>query len=137
MNWCKKKRSCGKWLKNLVEIRPINLNHNHHYSPPSVNHVTHCYSSWSNEVLDVVKGYRVVHELNVMSYTTTTQQKPMGSTIKVHEKVVVDGVIDNSNPRIYTPQEIVPQIRNDDYQIYDEEEFEEIEEKSLHPQIYG
>ena len=61
----------------------------------------------------------------------------MGSTIKIHKKVVVDGVIDNSNPRIYTPQEIVPQIRNDDYQIYDEEEFEEIEEKSLHPKPYG
>ena len=90
-----------------------------------------------NEVVDVVKGYRVVYELNGMSYTTTTQQKPLGSTIKIHKKVVVDGVIDNSNPRIYTPQEIVPQIGNDDYQIYDEEEFEEIEEKSLHPQPYG
>ena len=85
----------------------------------------------------LVGGYRVVYELNEMSYTTTTQQKPMGSTIKIHKKVVVDGVIDNSNPRIYTPQEIVPQIRNDDYQIYDEEEFEEIVEKSLHPQPYG
>ena len=85
----------------------------------------------------MVKGYRVVYELNGMSYTTTTQQKPMGSTIKIHKKVVVDGVIDNSNPRIYTPQEIVPQIRNDDYQIYDEEEFEEIEEKSLRQHPYG
>ena len=53
-----------------------------------------------------------------MSYTNTTQQKPLGNTIKIHKKVVVDRVIDNSDPRIYTPQEIVPQIRNDDYEIY-------------------
>lgn len=90
-----------------------------------------------NEVVDVVKGYRVVYELNGMSYTTTTQQKPMGSAIKIHKKVVVDGVIDNSNPQIYTPNEIVPQMRNDDYEIYDEEEFEEIEQKQLLPQPYG
>ena len=63
--------------------------------------------------------------------------KFLSNAIKKHKTVVVDGVIDNSNPRIYTPQEIVPQIGNDDYQIYDEEKFEEIEEKSLHPQPYG
>ena len=90
-----------------------------------------------NEVVDVVKGYRVVYELNGMSYTTTTQKKPMGTTIKIHKKVVVDGVRDSSNPRIYTPQEIVPQIKNDDYEIYDEEELEEIEQKQLYPQPYG
>ena len=72
-----------------------------------------------------------------MSYTNTTQQKPLGNTIKIHKKVVVDRVIDNSDPRIYSSQKIVPQIRNDDYEIYDEEEFEEIEEKSLHPHHYG
>lgn len=125
----------GSIIGNRIVSRSNN-NH-HHYSPPTVNHVTHCYSSWSNEVVDVVKGYRVVYELNGMSYTTTTQQKPMGSTIKIHKKVVVDGVIDNSNPQIYTPNEIVPQMRNDGYEIYDEEEFEEIEQKQLHPQPYG
>ena len=54
-----------------------------------------------------------------MCYSTTTQQKPLGNTIKIYRKVVVDGVIDNSNPQIYTPNEIIPQMRNDDYEIYD------------------
>ena len=44
-----------------------------------------------------------------------------------------NGGIDNSNPQIYTPNEIVPQMRNYGYEIYDEEEFEEIEQKQLHP----
>ena len=61
----------------------------------------------------------------------------MSNTIKIHKKVVVDGVIDNSNPQIYTPNEIVPQLRNDDVEIYREDELDEIEEKQLLPQPYG
>ena len=43
----------------------------------------------------------------------------------------------NKQDKIYTPQEIVPQIMNDNYEIYDEEGIEEIEEKSLHQHSYG
>ena len=63
--------------------------------------------------------------------------KFLSNTIKIHKKVVVDGVIDNSNPQIYTPNEIVPQLRNDDVEIYREDELDEIEEKQLLPQPYG
>ena len=38
---------------------------------------------------------------------------------------------------LYTPQEIVSQIKNDNYEICDEEEIKEIEEKSLHQHPYG
>ena len=119
-------RRIGGVVGSIIGNRIVSRSNNHHhYSPPSVNHVTHCYSSWSNEVVDVVKGYRVVYELNGMSYTTTTQQKPMGSTIKIHKKVVVDGVIDNSHNQIYTPNEIVPQMRNDGVEIIEDSDIEE------------
>ena len=39
--------------------------------------------------------------------------------------------------RIYTPQEIVLQIKDDNYEIYDEEGIEKIGEKSLHQHPYG
>ena len=78
-----------------------------------------------------------MYELSGKRHATNTQQKPIGSTIKIHKKVVVNGLLNYYNSGIYTSQEIVPQIRNDDYEIYDEEEFEEIEQKQLHPHPYG
>ena len=46
-------------------------------------------------------------ELNGMSYTTTPQQKPIGSTSKIHKKVV-NGVVNDSNPNdVYTPRKLL------------------------------
>tara|TARA_A100001011_G_C14199001_1_gene794818 strand:+ start:144 stop:797 length:654 start_codon:yes stop_codon:yes gene_type:complete len=100
-------------------------NQQHYNQHPSVQHVTHCYSSWSNEVVDVVKGYTVVYELNGQRYSTTTNHKPTSNFIKINKKIVVDGVIDNSHNQIYTPTEIVPQLRNDGVEIIEDDDIEE------------
>ena len=42
-----------------------------------------------------------------MSYAATAQQKPIGSTIKIHKKVV-NGVLNDSNPNdVYTPRRLL------------------------------
>lgn len=100
---------------------------------PPINHTTHCYSSWSNEVVDVVSGYEVVYELDGKIHTKVLNYQP-SSTIKIRKRIVVDGVIDNNNPQIYTPQELINpnlnyrQYNNDDYEILNEDELERIEE---------
>ena len=37
----------------------------------------------------------------------------------------MDGVIDNSHNQIYTPTEIVPQLRNDGVEIIEDDDIEE------------
>jgi len=101
-----------------------NRNNQYHQSP-TVQHVTHCYSSWSNEVVDVVKGYKVVYELNGMRYSTTINYKPTSNYIKINKKIVVDGVIDNSHNQIYTPTEIIPQLRNNGIEIIEDDVIKE------------
>ena len=49
---------------------------NRNQNNPSVNHRTHCYSSWNNEVVEVISGYKVVYELNGKHYQTTIDYKP-------------------------------------------------------------
>ena len=96
----------------IVGDRLTQNNHNNYQHPPPINHTTHCYSSWSNQVVNVVKGYEVWYELDGKQFKTILQYQP-GPTIKVNKKIVVDGIIDQSNPNIYTPQELVPKIIDD------------------------
>jgi len=119
-------RRIGGVVGAIVGNRVVNSRNNQqlYNQHPSVNHVTHCYSSWSNEVIDVVKEYRVVYKLNGMSYTTTNY-KPTSNFIKINKKIVVDGVIDNSHNQIYTPTEIVPQLNNNGVEIIEDKDYKE------------
>ena len=60
-----------------------------------------------------------------MRYSTTTNYKPTSNFIKINKKIVVDGVIDNSHNQIYTPTEIVPQLRNDGVEIIEDKDYKE------------
>ena len=73
-----------------------------------------------------MKGYNVVYELNGMRYSTTTNYKPTTNVIKINKKIVVDGVIDNSNPQIFTPNELInPQLNNNGVEIIEDKDYKE------------
>jgi len=121
----------GSIIGNRVSQNISNSSQNPYNQPP-INHITNCYSSWSNEVVDEVVGYKVVYELDGKIYEKVLNYQP-SSHIKIRKKIVVDGVIDN-NSQILTPNQLQHHLNNnlnDDYEILDGEKLDEYEIEEL------